>query len=144
MIVGRKGIAFMVVQAVAIRRHARHEDVTAYLAVENLRCVRNLRTSCTALPVISGVKYHVKPRRAHGFLNAGGVISISNQVVHSLTKRLPLFAMQKVYFVARLQQFAHQQLANEMRAADYQNPLLGWFFELWGVLFMTAGTIHWS
>ena len=56
MIVGRQGIAFVVIQAIAISGHAGHENIPAHFAVENLGGRFDLGASGAVLPIVSNVE----------------------------------------------------------------------------------------
>src|SRR5699024_10730080 len=55
MVVWREGVAFVMVQAIAIGRNARHENITATRTVEQPRHRFNLGAGCAALPIVGEV-----------------------------------------------------------------------------------------
>src|SRR4051794_14681845 len=56
MIVRGQRIALMVIQAITVSRHARHENVAAYLAIKDLRGSFDLRAGGSPLPVVNIVE----------------------------------------------------------------------------------------
>ena len=117
----RQRIALMVVQAVAVSRHARHKDVA--LQVETDGSYGRFHLSCggSTRPVIYVVEHHVESPPGDGFANRCGVVAVGLEVGHPFAEIMAWLAMQDRNFVARLQERGHQRTANEKRAADNKN-----------------------
>ncbi len=80
MIVGRQRVAFVVVQPVAVRRHAGHEDVALQAIARGARGGFNVGRRGAALPIVGVIEDHLEPAIAEGTAQRRVVLTVALNV----------------------------------------------------------------
>src|SRR5579872_474325 len=121
MIVGRQGIALMMIQAIAIRRHARHEDIAMQASVDGARGGLHLRGGGAALPVVDIVVDNLEAAARQRFFQRLGIVAVGDNVADLATQLVLGLPMQDRYFMSRLEQFRDKMPSDKKRTANYQD-----------------------
>ena len=104
MIVGRQRIALVVVQTVAVGRHARHVDVALQPVAARFGGRFHLRSGRAAMPVVDVVVHDVEPLAGQRCLQCRSVIAVGNDLFDPLAQVVPGLAMQDRDLVLGFQQ----------------------------------------
>ena len=116
----RQRIAFLVVEPVAVSRHAGHKNVAAQPVAARPYGRFYLRRGSATLPIVDVVEHHFEAaaaqRLAHGFR----VVAVGHHVLHPPPEIVLGLAVQNRDVMPRLDQFLDQGTADEERAADDQ------------------------
>src|SRR5215472_15731439 len=126
MAVGSERVILGMVQALAVSRHARHEDVTRKISGNGLGSGCDLLRSGAPLPVVGDVKDSVKPLARRRPANSDRVVSIRYQVAHAMAKRMLRLAVKNRDLLAGFEKSPGEVLPNKQRSTDYKNAH-GWF-----------------
>ena len=120
MVIGRQRIAFLVIQAVAIGRHAGHENVAAEAVAAGPHGGFHLLGGGAALPIVNVVENHVETARGQSFAHGRGIVAVGLDVVHPASEIVLGLAVQNGDIVAALHQLFDQSAADEEGSADDQ------------------------
>jgi len=80
VIVRGQRVAFIVIQAVAIRRHAGHENIARNAVATRLHGGLHLCRGGAALPIVDIVVDHVEAPPIQGLLDSVGIVAIRHQM----------------------------------------------------------------
>jgi len=121
VVVRRQSVVFVMIQAVAISGHARHEDVADQAIPAGASRAFHLRGRSAALPIVNIVEDHVKAAAIDGFANLLRVVSIAHQAFDALAEIVLRRSVKDGDGVSLLQQFGDKPLADEKRPANDQH-----------------------
>ena len=108
MIVRRQRIAFVVIQAVAIGGHARHEDVAHQAVARGLHRGFHLRRRGAALPVVDVVEDDLEAAACERLPHLVRIVAVRHQILHAPAQVVLGLAVQDGDIMAGLHQFLNQ------------------------------------
>ncbi len=118
VVVRRQCVAFIVVQAVAVGRHAGHEDIARYAVAAGPHGGLHLRRGGAALPIVDVVVNHVEAPLVQRLLDRFGVVAVRHQILDAPRQTVLRLAVHYGYIVAGIAQFLYELPANERGTAD--------------------------
>ena len=119
-VVGRQGVAFVVVQAVAVGRDARHKDVAVERAVDGADRAFHLRRGGAALPIVNVVEDHLEALAGERGLHGLGIVAVGGEILNPAAQVVLGLAVQDGHGVAGFEQLGHKVAADELRSSDNQ------------------------
>ncbi len=100
VILGGERILLVMVQPVAIRGDARHEDVSRQTVAAGVNGAFHLRCRSAALPVVDIVEYDIEAMAAKCALHRRDIVAVGLQILDALAKIVLTFAMKNRDIVA--------------------------------------------
>ncbi len=119
-VVRRQRVAFVMIQAVAVRGHARHENVTMEIAAARAHGAFDVAGGGPALPVVDVVENDIEFLPGQRGLHGLPVVAVGDQILYAAAQVMTRTAMQHRDGMLLLQQFGHQHPADEPSPSDNQ------------------------
>ena len=120
MIVRSQGLAFVVVQTIAIRGHAGHENIAFKIVAEGERGAFHVGCRGALLPIVDVVENGFEAARADSAPDRHGIVPVRDQVLDSFGKWVLASAVENGHRMASLQQLLDEQTADEQGSSDHQ------------------------
>src|SRR5579875_1606842 len=121
VVIRRQGVAFMVVQPIAVSRNARHENIAANRSVEEPGNGFHLAATRAVLPIVREIVNGIEASGAHRLTDGGCIVPIGDQVPNTFAEGMLGTTVQNVDFVPRPEQLRHEKTADELSATDHEN-----------------------
>ena len=120
MVIGRQRVTLVMIQPIAIGGHAGDINVAMQpVAGKQTRGSFHLCRGSAALPVVNVVEHGVETASGERGFEGGDVVAISLQIGHAAPEIVLRPPMQNSDAMPGLEQFVHQQPADEQRPPDH-------------------------
>ena len=117
-IVGRKRVSLVMVQAVAVSRDARNENVALEIAGERPNGALDVRRGGAAFPIVDMIENDVEVFPGECRFHRLRIVAIRDDVADAASQAVLRLAMENGNLVAGLQKLGDQRPSDELRSPD--------------------------
>src|SRR5262249_53583661 len=117
-VVWSQRIAFMMIQPIAIGRHAGHEHIALDVVSQGANSGFDVSRSSAAFPVVDVIEGQFETASCQGGAQGVRVVAVGHDVFYATAEIVFWAAVQNRNAVTSLQQFSHQQPADESCSSD--------------------------
>ena len=121
MVVGREGIGFMMVQAIAIGGDARHEDIAAEAVAGGAHGGFDMVRGGAALPVVDIVENDFEAMGRNRLGDGLHIVAVTDDVGHLLAVLVGALPVHDGDIMPGFHQGLHQRLTDELSSTDDEN-----------------------
>ena len=113
VVVRRQRVAFIMIQAVAVRRHAGHENIARQAVATGPHGGLHLRRRGAALPIVDVVVDYIEAPPVQRLLHRCSIVTVRHQVLHASRQTVLRLAVQHGHIMAGVAQLLHELPADE-------------------------------